>query len=58
VNDVDEPDETRGLVMFERDERAANLEASDVGPVKLRTRPDRSCWWSLVALLAPCSRLF
>jgi hypothetical protein len=39
--------------MFERGQRAADLEASDVGPAKRRTGPDRVRWCILLALLAP-----
>jgi hypothetical protein len=49
-NDGEQPDEVRGLTMFEREERAADFEASDVGPAKRRTRPGRARWWILLAL--------
>jgi hypothetical protein len=39
--------------MFEREERAADFEAPDVGPAKRRTRPGRARWWILLTLLAP-----
>jgi hypothetical protein len=57
MNDEDQPDEFRGLTMFEREERTADFEASDVGPVKRRTRPGWTRWWILLALLAPFSIL-
>jgi hypothetical protein len=57
MNDEDQPDEFRGLTMFEREERAADFEASDVGPAKRRTRPGRARWWILQALLVPFSIL-
>jgi hypothetical protein len=49
----DIPDDIRGLTMFEREERAADFEASDVGPAKRPACPGRARWWILLALLAP-----
>jgi hypothetical protein len=57
MNDEDQPDEFRGLTMFEREERAGDFEASDVGPAKRGTRPGWARWWILLTLLAPFSIL-
>jgi hypothetical protein len=53
MNDGDQSDEIRGLAMFRREERAAGIEASDVGPAKRRTRPGRARRWILLTLLVP-----
>jgi hypothetical protein len=53
MNDGDQLGEIRGLTMFDREERAADFEASDVGPAKRRTRPSRTRLWILLTLLAP-----
>jgi hypothetical protein len=57
MNDEDQTDEIRGLAMLERQEWAADFEASDVGPAKRRRRPGRARWWILMTLLAPITIL-